>query len=131
MGEYDYLRDSLRDTGLSDDEIEKVIENEKRIRSMFNHAIERDQASKQSAKGQKKKGHEGPLKQLLRDIIGKREISFDEVMGALATGNHLMVDEFDGEFLTFAYKSKDGEETKTVGLPAIRRAYREIIKTMS
>ena len=130
MGEYDYLRDSLKDSGLTDDEIEKAIENEKRMRSMFDHAIDRDQASKQSAKGRKKKGHEGPLKELLRDIIGQREMPFDEVMGALATGNHLMVDDFDGESLTFAYKSKDGDETKTVGLPAIRRAYREIMKTI-
>lgn len=83
----------------------------------------------QSRAGKGKGGHEGPLKLLLRDIMGNRQMPFDQVKDALEVGNHLMVDDFDGDTLTYAYRDKNGEEKSAeVKLPAIRRAYREIIK---
>ena len=131
MGEYDYLRDSLRDSGLSDDEIEKVIENEKRMRSMFNHAIERNQASKQSVRGQNKKGHEGPLKQYIRDVINDGACDFDAVLAALE--EHVMIGEITDETLTYfvlpSYKETEEEEKKKmkpVQLQTVKKAYREI-----
>lgn len=79
--------------------------------------------------GKKKAGHEGPLKTLLRDIMGKKKMSFEDVCAAL--NSHVMVECFDDTLLSFFYK-KDGKDViKDVQIPAIRKAYREILKTLS
>ena len=83
--------------------------------------------SHQAERGHKKRGHEGPLKELLRDIMGKKKMSFENVCEALDV--HERVENFGADTLTFFYV-KDGKDLmKEVKLPAIRKAYREIIKT--
>ena len=124
---HDPVIETMKEMGLSDEQIALHLKMEKRVNSLFDRGYERKRSALQADKGRNKRGHEGPLKKLLRNIISEGAGSIDDILEVLDNGDHLMVDEYDGKSLTFYYPTKAGDKKKTVTIRAIKKSYKEII----